>query len=177
MSDYERKFGKYAVRDLSLKLIILYLIGYVIYYIRPDILYYMTLNPYAIVHGQVWRLISWLLIPPSASFLLQHRNFAGESLGNMALQCVHLHRYPSDDRVRFFVDGLHIPYRKRRRAGADRGRELFWLLFCRLLYILYKYGNLFRLRADIPGGDSPSVLHHPGQGKMAWPSGRGLSAV
>ena len=27
MSDYERKFGKYAVRDLSLKLIILYLIG------------------------------------------------------------------------------------------------------------------------------------------------------
>ena len=69
MSDYERKFGKYAVRDLSLKLIILYLIGYVIYYIRPDILYYMTLNPYAIVHGQVWRLISWLLIPPSASNL------------------------------------------------------------------------------------------------------------
>ena len=69
MSDYERKFGKYAVRDLSLKLIILYLIGYVIYYIRPDILYYMTLNPYAIVHGQVWRLISWLLIPPSVSNL------------------------------------------------------------------------------------------------------------
>lgn len=69
MSDFERKFGKYAVRDLSLKLIILYLIGYAIYYIRPDIMYYMTLNPYAIVHGQVWRLISWLLIPPSASNL------------------------------------------------------------------------------------------------------------
>ena len=69
MSDFERKFGKYAVRDLSLKLIILYLIGYAIYYIRPEILYYMTLNPYAIVHGQVWRLVSWLLIPPSASNL------------------------------------------------------------------------------------------------------------
>ena len=69
MSDFERKFGKYAVRDLSLKLIILYLIGYAIYYIRPEILYYMTLNPYAVVHGQVWRLVSWLLIPPSASNL------------------------------------------------------------------------------------------------------------
>ena len=69
MSDFERRFGKYAVRDLSLKLIILYLIGYAIYYIRPDIMYYMTLNPYAIIHGQVWRLISWLLIPPSASNL------------------------------------------------------------------------------------------------------------
>ena len=67
MSDFERRFGKYAVRELSLKLIILYLIGYVIYYINPQILYYMTLNPYAILHGQIWRLVSWLLIPPSAS--------------------------------------------------------------------------------------------------------------
>lgn len=67
MSDLERKFGKYAVRDLSLKLIILYLIGYAIYYIRPQILYYMTLNPYAIIHGQIWRIVSWLLIPPQVS--------------------------------------------------------------------------------------------------------------
>lgn len=64
MSDFERKFGKYAVRDLSLKLILLYLIGYAIYYINPDLLYYMSLNPYAIVHGQIWRLVSWLLFPP-----------------------------------------------------------------------------------------------------------------
>jgi len=25
---------------------------------------YLTLNPYAIVHGQVWRIVSWILIPP-----------------------------------------------------------------------------------------------------------------
>ena len=67
MSDFERKFGRYAVRDLSLKLIILYIVGYAIYYIRPQILYYMTLNPYAIVHGQIWRIVSWLLIPPQTS--------------------------------------------------------------------------------------------------------------
>ena len=69
MSDLERKFGRYAVRDLSLKLIILYLAGYAVYYLKPEILYYLTLNPYAIVHGQIWRLVSWLLVPPSASNL------------------------------------------------------------------------------------------------------------
>ena len=69
MSDLERKFGKYAVRDLSLKLIILYLAGYAIYYINPQILYYMSLNPYAIVHGHIWRIVSWILIPPQTSNL------------------------------------------------------------------------------------------------------------
>ena len=69
MSDLERKFEKYAVRDLSLKLIILYLLGYAIYYFNSGILYYMTLNPYAIVHGQIWRIVSWLLIPPQTSNL------------------------------------------------------------------------------------------------------------
>ena len=37
MNDLERKYGKYAVRDLSLKLIILYLLGYAIYYLNPGI--------------------------------------------------------------------------------------------------------------------------------------------
>ena len=69
MSDMERKYGKYAVRDLSLKLIILYLLGYAIYYFNANILYYMSLNPYAIVHGQIWRIVSWLLIPPQTSNL------------------------------------------------------------------------------------------------------------
>ena len=69
MSDLERKFGKYAVRDLSLKLIILYLAGYAIYYINPQILYYMSLNPYAIIHEHIWRIVSWILIPPQTSNL------------------------------------------------------------------------------------------------------------
>ena len=69
MSEFERKFGKYAVRDLSLKLIILYLAGYALYYLNSQIIFYMTLNPYAIVHGQIWRIFSWLLIPPSTSNL------------------------------------------------------------------------------------------------------------
>ena len=65
MSDLERKFGKYAIRDLSLKLVILYAIGYAIQMLNSGVLYYLTLDPYAIIHGQVWRLVSWLLIPPN----------------------------------------------------------------------------------------------------------------
>ena len=37
--------------------------------VNTRFLYYMTFNPYAILHGQVWRLISFVFIPPSTSFL------------------------------------------------------------------------------------------------------------
>lgn len=66
MSKFERKFGKYAIKNLSLILIICYALGYIISMVpnfRP-LLEYLTLNPIAIMHGQVWRLVTWLLIPP-----------------------------------------------------------------------------------------------------------------
>ena len=66
MNRFERKFGKYAVRNLSLVLIACYVIGYVVEMFAPAVLDYLTLNPYAILKGQVWRLITWILIPPSS---------------------------------------------------------------------------------------------------------------
>lgn len=68
MSKLEKKFGKYAISNLSLILILGYAAGYVIeYVINPELIYYLTLNPYAILHGQVWRIVTWLLVPPSQS--------------------------------------------------------------------------------------------------------------
>lgn len=67
MSSFEKKFGKYAIRNLSVVLVICYAIGYLIEMIAPSILFYLTLNPYAILHGQIWRLVSWILIPPEES--------------------------------------------------------------------------------------------------------------
>lgn len=65
MSSFERKFGKYAIRNLSVVLVVCYAIGYVLEIAAPGlVVYYLTLNPYAILHGQVWRLVSWILIPP-----------------------------------------------------------------------------------------------------------------
>ncbi|MBO4899960.1 MAG: hypothetical protein J5509_06685 [Lachnospiraceae bacterium] len=65
MSEFERRFGKYAIRNLPLVMIICYAVGYMIRYINPDFLMYLNLDPYKIIHGQVWRLITWLLVPPT----------------------------------------------------------------------------------------------------------------
>lgn len=66
----ERKFGKYAIPNISAYLIACYAAGYLIELIYPAFLGYLTLDPYQIFfHGQVWRLVSWILIPPSSSNL------------------------------------------------------------------------------------------------------------
>lgn len=61
----ERKYGRYAIQNVSLMLIICYGFGYAIQFVNPSFLNYLTLNPYQILHGQIWRLVTWILIPPS----------------------------------------------------------------------------------------------------------------
>ncbi|MDE5909165.1 MAG: hypothetical protein K2H52_10570 [Lachnospiraceae bacterium] len=64
--NFEKKFGKYAIKNLSLVLIICYVCGYVLELTAPAIFSYLYLNPYMILfHGQVWRLITWIIVPPS----------------------------------------------------------------------------------------------------------------
>ncbi|MBR1477103.1 MAG: hypothetical protein IJ608_03970 [Lachnospiraceae bacterium] len=66
MSKWEQKFGKYAVPNLTVILLICYVVGYVLQMFAPTVLYYLTLNPYEIVRGQVWRIFTWVLLPPSS---------------------------------------------------------------------------------------------------------------
>ena len=67
---FERKFGRYAIPNLSLYLVICYAVGYLIYRINPYFLDFLTLNPYQIFfHGQIWRLVTWIIIPPDTSNL------------------------------------------------------------------------------------------------------------
>ncbi len=72
----ERKFGKYAIRGLIKYIIGGYVIGIVLYWLGSmltgnpyTILSYISLEPYYILHGQLWRLVSWLLIPESTGIL------------------------------------------------------------------------------------------------------------
>lgn len=66
-SNFEKKFGKYAIKNLSLILIICYACGYVFELTAPGVFKYLYLNPYMILfHGQVWRLITWVIVPPSS---------------------------------------------------------------------------------------------------------------
>ena len=64
MSEFEKKYGKYAVSGLSLKLVVLYVIGYVLYYMMPGVFSLLTLDVTGLLNGQVWRAVSWLLVPP-----------------------------------------------------------------------------------------------------------------
>lgn len=63
-NNMERKYGKYAIQNLSLILIICYGVGYVLQILAPGFSQYLLLNPYLILHGQVWRLVTWILVPP-----------------------------------------------------------------------------------------------------------------
>ena len=65
MSKFEKRFGKYAISNLSLILILCYVVGYIIQLINRNFLLYLTLDPYAVLHGQIWRLFTWIIVPPS----------------------------------------------------------------------------------------------------------------
>lgn len=69
MSNFEKKFGKYAIRNISLVLIMCYAFGYLISLVNPMFLGYLTLNPYQIIRGQIWRVVTWIIIPPDTSNL------------------------------------------------------------------------------------------------------------
>ena len=66
----ERKFGKYAIRNLSLYLIICYAFGYIIQLVNVNFFAYLTLEPMYVLRGQIWRLFTWILVPPSSSNIL-----------------------------------------------------------------------------------------------------------
>ena len=67
LNKMERKFGRYAIHNLSMYIIGGYIIGYVLYFLAPDVLYnYLSLEPYYILRGQVWRIVTWVLIPPES---------------------------------------------------------------------------------------------------------------
>ena len=73
VNQLERKFGKYAIPNLSMYIVALYVIGYVLVGFAPaslNLQAYLSLNPERILHGQVWRLVSWLIIPPTSVSLL-----------------------------------------------------------------------------------------------------------
>ena len=96
LNKMERKFGKYAIPNLSLYLILGYVLGYAMQFVNPAIVDFLTLNPYLILHGQIWRLVTWIIIPPSSLDLLtivmlMFYYSVGQILsahGNILLQCL-----------------------------------------------------------------------------------------
>ena len=64
----ERRFGKYSIQGLMKYIIAIAIAGAVIGIINSDIYYYyLSLDFYAIAHGQIWRLVTFLLYPELTS--------------------------------------------------------------------------------------------------------------
>ncbi len=66
----ERIFGKYAVPNLMKYICVIYVVGYLIQMFNPLLyFYYLDLDAEAILHGHIWRIITFIFYPPSTSFL------------------------------------------------------------------------------------------------------------
>ena len=64
LNKLERKIGRFAIPNLIAYLIAGYIIGFILGLINPGLIGMLTLQPAHILQGQLWRLISWVLIPP-----------------------------------------------------------------------------------------------------------------
>ena len=69
LNKMERKFGKYAIQNLTFWLIGAWILGFIIQYTMPEVQKLLILEPALILRGQVWRIVSWLLVPPPVNLL------------------------------------------------------------------------------------------------------------
>ena len=56
--------NNFGIANLTLFLVIGYAIGYILQLVSPNLLAYLTLDANAILKGQIWRLVTWLVVPP-----------------------------------------------------------------------------------------------------------------
>ncbi len=62
----EQKYGRYAISNLMYYIVILYGMGLVLNLFAPKFYWvYLSLDIGAILHGQIWRLVTFLIYPPA----------------------------------------------------------------------------------------------------------------
>lgn len=70
LNKLERKFGRYAIPNLMYYIIGGTIAVYIIDYLLPmSLSYYLAFIPGLIMEGQIWRILTFIFIPPSASIL------------------------------------------------------------------------------------------------------------
>lgn len=84
LNKMERRFGRYAIPNLMLYIIIINAAGFVMYMFNPQLLLYTCWSTGAILKGQIWRLVTFLMTPFESN-LLSFLLFAivYYSIGNM----------------------------------------------------------------------------------------------
>ena len=66
----ERKFGRFGIPHLTNYILVCYVIGYLLSMTKTSLISYLYLEPGLILQGQIWRLITWVLVPPGMSNIL-----------------------------------------------------------------------------------------------------------
>lgn len=60
----ERKFGRRGIPNLTMYMVICYVLGYLLNALNPSFLSMLSLEPAMILRGQIWRLVTWVIYPP-----------------------------------------------------------------------------------------------------------------
>lgn len=72
MDRLEKKIGRYAIPNITRYMVFATLIGYALYYLSMVsdtvnvVLSALQFSAAGILHGQIWRIVSWILVPSSA---------------------------------------------------------------------------------------------------------------
>jgi hypothetical protein len=69
LDNLERKIGRFAIPGLIKYVIACYIIGFALFFISPEMLAMLRLSPGDILGGQVWRLVTWVIVPPTTNIL------------------------------------------------------------------------------------------------------------
>ncbi len=69
LNKLERRFGRYALTNLPLYIVILYAFGSVMNFISDSFYTRFSLNPYMVLHGEPWRLVTFLAATPGGSII------------------------------------------------------------------------------------------------------------
>jgi hypothetical protein len=69
LNKLERRFGKFAIKNLMLYIVIANAIVYVFASADPSIVFKFYLIPSFVMKGEVWRLITFVMIPPPTSII------------------------------------------------------------------------------------------------------------
>lgn len=74
LNKLEKKFGKYAINNLMVYILGGYLIGYMLEFgtrfTNANFINFVQLDPGRVIHGfEIWRLVTWVVVPPSTSLI------------------------------------------------------------------------------------------------------------
>ena len=66
----ERKYSKYAIHNLMNYIVAMYVVGVILQYVNPMFyIQWLCLDAEAILHGQIWRIVTFMIWPPFGSLV------------------------------------------------------------------------------------------------------------